>query len=328
MKLREYIKKKCPILLKIYQLYLFNKQYLKGYFIIKSEREISEKFNIYLNNISTEEEREKVRKLKDGLDLKSKIEIDNIMFRYNILSKNNFINKKEVISEEENIEQKEWKKVNLKKYKKYYNLNSYAPEVFYGNSGLKWLPDKQKNKLENGVFLDIGAYDGDSALCFYHHFSPKKIYAFEPEANNFKALLENSKKIDNNIIIPIKKGISNKIRQANISNEHTGSKLINNESLEKIKINTIDNFVLENKIESVNLIKMDIEGEETNALLGAEKTIIEHKPVLAISIYHNPQDFFEIKPYLKKLIPEYKFIVKKADPVSLIREVMLIAYAD
>jgi hypothetical protein len=73
---------------------------------------------------------------------------------------------------------------------------------------------------------------------------------------------------------------------------------------------------------------MDIEGEETNALLGAKKTIIEHKPILAISIYHNPKDFFEIKPWLEEIVPEYKFIVRKANPCSFVFELMLIAYVE
>jgi FkbM family methyltransferase len=327
-KLKGYVKKKFPLLLRIYKLYLFSKRYSNYYFVTKLEKEISEKFNIYLNKISAEEKTEKIKKLKEGLDSKGKEEIDTIIFRHEILSKNNFINKKELISKQEIIEQKEWKKISLEKYKKHYKLNNYAPEVFYGISGLKWLPEKQKNKLKNGVFLDIGAYDGDSALSFYYNFSPKKIYAFEPENNNFNNLLENSKKLDNDIIVPIKKGTSNRIMQASISSEHTVSKLIEDESLEKIDLDTIDNFILENKIENVNLIKMDIEGEETNALLGAKKTIIEHKPILAISIYHNPKDFFEIKPWLEEIVPEYKFIVRKANPCSFVFELMLIAYVE
>jgi FkbM family methyltransferase len=325
-KLREYIKKSCPILLNIYKLYLFNKRYSKNEFITNIEKEIAEKFYIYLKNTKTENKIEKINKLKKGLDEKSKEEIDNILFRYNIFARNNFINKKKLFTSQELNEQNKFKKINLKNYKDNFTLNGYAPEVFYGVSGLKWLPKKQKSNLINGTFLDIGAYNGDSALSFYFTFSPKKIYAFEPQSRNFKILLENSKRISKNVISPIKKGVSNKIKTSNISNEFNTSKLTKNKKFEEIEIITIDNFVFKNQIKKIDLIKMDIEGEETNALLGAKKTIIKYKPTLTISIYHNPQDFFEIKSYLEKLVPEYKFIIKKANPFSHIFELMLIAY--
>jgi len=55
---------------------------------------------------------------------------------------------------------------------------------------------------------------------------------------------------------------------------------------------------------------MDIEGSETKALLGAKRIIQEHKPRLAICVYHNPKDYFEIPFLLKQFVPEYKFYLR------------------
>jgi hypothetical protein len=51
---------------------------------------------------------------------------------------------------------------------------------------------------------------------------------------------------------------------------------------------------------------MDIEGSEMNALRGAENIIIQHRPKLAICVYHKPADLWEIPLYLKELVSDYK----------------------
>ena len=47
-------------------------------------------------------------------------------------------------------------------------------------------------------------------------------------------------------------------------------------------------------MERVDFIKMDIEGAEPKALIGAERTIREHRPQLAISVYHDLKHFASI----------------------------------
>ena len=131
--------------------------------------------------------------------------------------------------------------------------------------------------------------------------------------------------MDNTALEIFKQGISNYSKTEKISSKGAASR-INIWGKEKIQLTTIDNFIKEKNIKKVDVIKVDIEGEESNAIAGAINTIKTHKPVLLISIYHNPKDFFEIKPLLEKLVPEYKFIIKKINPFSLNLEIMLIAY--
>ena len=57
-------------------------------------------------------------------------------------------------------------------------------------------------------------------------------------------------------------------------------------------------------------IKMDIEGAELNALKGAENTIRDNVPKLAIRIYHQLNDLWEIPIYLSEIVPEYNFFVR------------------
>lgn len=70
---------------------------------------------------------------------------------------------------------------------------------------------------------------------------------------------------------------------------------------------SIDDLVRERGLSKVDFIKMDIEGAELSALKGAAATIRQHKPKLAISVYHKPDDLVTIPKYIQSLNPNYKF---------------------
>ncbi len=69
---------------------------------------------------------------------------------------------------------------------------------------------------------------------------------------------------------------------------------------------SIDELVKNGTIEKVDFIKMDIEGAELPVLKGAVETIKKFKPKLAISIYHNMEDFVNIPNWINDLGVGYK----------------------
>lgn len=290
------------------------------------DMEMAEKFNTYLNN--NIEKNKKIQDLKNNLNEESAQEVDNIMYRYYYFLRHNLIDQNKLFSKIEIKEQKEWIKEEkkLKKYINNFNIKNYCIESFFGINGLRWLPKNIKEKINNGIFFDIGSCDGDSMIMMDLVFKPKKIYAFEPEKNNYSRLCENAKKIKSNNISCVNLGISDKEDIAYINSNGGQSKIINKKEGVEINLTTIDNFVQKNYIEKIDVIKMDIEGLEMSALLGAVKSIKNFKPVLAISIYHSPEDFFEIKPWIEKTFEGYNFIIKKANPFSLNAEIVLLAY--
>ena len=70
---------------------------------------------------------------------------------------------------------------------------------------------------------------------------------------------------------------------------------------------------------------MDIEGGEMIALKGAIKTIKKYKPILAISIYHNIEQFFGVKIFLENLDLGYNFEIKKLSIFHPSDEIYLLA---
>jgi hypothetical protein len=74
-----------------------------------------------------------------------------------------------------------------------------------------------------------------------------------------------------------------------------------------ISTTTIDRLVADHTIPRVDFIKMDIEGSELEALQGAQQTLREFAPRLAISLYHRPEDFVSIPLWLDSLGCGYRF---------------------
>jgi FkbM family methyltransferase len=72
---------------------------------------------------------------------------------------------------------------------------------------------------------------------------------------------------------------------------------------------TIDGLVSANEVKQIDLIKMDIEGSELEALRAGENSLRRWHPKLAISLYHRPEDLFSIPLWLDSLNCGYRFFL-------------------
>jgi hypothetical protein len=91
---------------------------------------------------------------------------------------------------------------------------------------------------------------------------------------------------------------------------------------------SLDNFweTKASASEKLGFLKADIGGNEMEILAGARTQITYYRPVLSLSIYHNPKEFFEMKPYLESWDLDYKFLIRRFDPRPTIDKTTLIAY--
>ena len=175
----------------------------------------------------------------------------------------------------------------------------------------EWIPSFLP--FNNEIFIDGGAYDGDTIRALKklgkENGIYKHIYAFEPDPFCYAKLSKYAS--DDSNITCIKKGLhfkdttfglkigdmSSRLTKA-IDNDVSGAAGIIN-----VEVCSIDNTIKD----KVTFIKLDIEGSELAALKGAKKTIRANKPKLAICIYHKIHDFWEIPLYIKEIAPDYKF---------------------
>jgi FkbM family methyltransferase len=195
-------------------------------------------------------------------------------------------------------------------------INYFEPSVFIDEHGigeLKTFKERFKNN-KNDVIIDVGGYIGDSILVF-RQYTENKIYSFEPNTKNYKLALKTLELnklsgTDGNVVIE-NFGLGDKKKTETLTiNDGAISSIIHkskdNTLNEEIKIDTLDNYVKKYNL-NVGLIKVDIEGYEQYFLRGAINTIKEQKPILLLSIYHNYDDFYKIKPFIENLDLGYKF---------------------
>lgn len=164
--------------------------------------------------------------------------------------------------------------------------------------------------LSNSVFLDCGAYDGDTVRLFIEASNNQysKIYAFEPDDSMQDKLFEVANSASPGKIEIIKQGLSNFTGSVSLRSNGMYSYIdIDGEDKQAIPVTTIDSIM---NGAPVDIIKMDIEGSEFEALKGAMQTIKTFKPKLAICLYHKAEDFLRIPVLLMKMAPEYKFYIR------------------
>jgi FkbM family methyltransferase len=149
---------------------------------------------------------------------------------------------------------------------------------------------------QNATVIDAGANMGVFAVFVARNHPDATIYAFEPTADTFNALKENTKFYPN--IKVINSALGDYIGTTRIAQEPhmTGNKigLIGDE----IEIKTIDSLNL-----SVDFLKMDVEGSEGIILRGGATTIKKNKPVIVMSAYHHPEDKIELPKLVNSIAP-------------------------
>lgn len=169
-------------------------------------------------------------------------------------------------------------------------------------------------KRDDHVYLDVGAYDGNTIESFMEYVAGKydKIYAFEPFASSAK-LIEQKQfpRTDIHVAAAFDKtgerSFYNNDDSGAIAMITTIDEAGANRKAMRLRTESIDDVIKGGK---ATMIKMDIEGSELAALHGAEKTIIGNEPFMAICVYHKREDLITIIPYIKEMVPKYKVYLR------------------
>ena len=167
--------------------------------------------------------------------------------------------------------------------------------------------------------LDCGDFIGDTVKNLMRYSTQENlaidsIVSFEADTSKIEKLKnevckqKNTHPETNFLVYPA--GVWSENTILNFSNDGNSASAVcdaSDEGCIQVPVFTLD-FTLQGM--KPNYIKMDIEGAEQRAIRGARKIIEEYSPVLAICLYHNPKDLWEIPLLIHEINPNYDMYIR------------------
>jgi FkbM family methyltransferase len=153
----------------------------------------------------------------------------------------------------------------------------------------------RKSLQKGDTVIDIGANLGLHSLYIAQIVGPEgRIYAFEPIPSNIRLLQRNIRlnAFENQVTV-VDAALSNSddqyIEMSAPSDGVAVAAAINKngksgEQVIKVRNLHLDDYVMEKKLHP-RLIKIDVEGAEHEVLKGAEKTLLQHRPILVVEVH-------------------------------------------
>ncbi len=163
-------------------------------------------------------------------------------------------------------------------------------------------------------FVDAGAFDGDTVIPFVKSHGERTAFALalEPDPANHAKLLENLAELPPHVralIEPVDYAIDAVSGSAAFTENANAGSSLSAHGTTLVRTVSLDDLLSEREAERI-YVKMDVEGAEANLIRGAQKTIRERAPFLAVSVYHRPADLWELPRQIAQLDPGYRFMLR------------------
>ena len=194
-------------------------------------------------------------------------------------------------------------------------LQSLAKGEFRQDSFI--VQQEMLNDKKVKTIFDIGANRGDVTARYYSLFPDASIYAFEPFEASFTSFQHRYR--DNKLVHPYQLAVASsggtktfyvnnsvdtnsllKPQKAGIASD----KQVENRSVINVQSVTLDSFCETNNIDRIDILKMDIQGGELDALKGAEGLLsrgqvkLIYSEVFFVEQYESQPLFHDISKYL------------------------------
>jgi FkbM family methyltransferase len=157
--------------------------------------------------------------------------------------------------------------------------------------------------------VDGGAYTGDTLQRLLKQgYNFAAVHAFEPDAENFKKLRSTPSEFPPETQVSLWPcGLWSSTRRMNFSEGEGTSSNLSASGPSMVPVVALDDVL---HGQPINLIKLDIEGAEPDALQGARHLIEKYRPGLAVCLYHYPHHLWSIPLWVKELNLDYRLYIQ------------------
>jgi FkbM family methyltransferase len=184
-------------------------------------------------------------------------------------------------------------------------LGNFSDRVI--DSGVTYFPADFFELSRKEVFVDCGAYDGDTLAAFRRATGDQfeRVVAFEPDPGTFETL-KASVNGDRRISVQPYATAARRETLRFAAGGGVASCISPTGTCE------IESIALDDALDGIapTYIKFDIEGSELDALEGGRKTITRHRPKMAVCVYHAPDHLWRIPLQLNQLLPNSRFTLR------------------
>ena len=153
------------------------------------------------------------------------------------------------------------------------------------------------------IFMDLGAYDGDTVREFTEATGDEyqKIIAVEADEKNYRKLVDKTAEMQN--IATYNLAVWDKKETLFFEKKKGRNSKLSTAGKVEVQADSVDNILTG---ERITVLKMDIEGSEEKALDGARNTIEQYRPKLYVCAYHRNSDMYRLPLKINDICKDYK----------------------
>ncbi len=162
---------------------------------------------------------------------------------------------------------------------------------------------------EGKVFVDAGAFNGDTVRLFIKAYGKKykKIYCYEASKENADKLHQNLRTAENIVVTPLALDSGNGEKHIVFDKEDPSISYLS-QTAGDMYVNTA---ALDGEVtEKIDILKINVNGYEKQALMGAQEHIRKGHPSLLIALYHDFEDLTKIPEMIMEMDSDYKLYLR------------------